>query len=83
MILRAAAGLLLVILVGVTVGQVFPTLYAIPLSISVCLFISVLLQYWIMFGLKQGIIELIFDLPLCMVPSKLRMWAIWNDKDLM
>lgn len=82
MFLRAAIALMLLVVVGSVIGQLFPTFYAIPICIGSALLLSAALQFWIMHGMKQGFIEFIFALPKCCVPIWLRHWAIWNDKDL-
>lgn len=82
MFLKTAVAAPFIVIVSIIVGLQFSLPYGMLFSIALSLFLTNLLQYWIVYGVKQGLIELIFSLPLALVPRKLRSWAIWNDNYL-
>lgn len=72
---------LLLFLAGAVIGNVFPTLYAIPLSICAALFLSYFGMTYIAYGPKQVAIDLIYSLwPI--MPYTIRAWAIFNDRNI-
>lgn len=82
--MRYVSGIVLLLLLFITgwiVGQVFPTLYAIPFSITIVVFGSYFGMLYIAYGIKQTVVEVIYAFwPIA--SHKARSWAIFNDKGL-
>lgn len=74
--------MLIAFLLGHLVALIFnPTLYGLTVVLGVSAVWSLTAMYWILYGFKQGLVMLIYDL-VPYVPVSVLMWAIRNDNML-